>query len=563
MLADTFHGLLDKRAAELPDKEAYVFLEEGAPRLVITFGELKTKTEALAAALVERTGLRHGDRVGILALNCLEFPIVEFALSRLGVILVKIHMVFKDGGDVMHLLNETNCRGLFVRPGKDQAYYDILSTFLPGLSTHDPRERYQSPEVPDLEFVVTISDDPFPGAIEWITLFPDDFDRDSLQARQTRVDIDTFSTIFLTSGSTGFPKSVLVTQQHVTNLWLHNMLRAGLTQSDRYLSERPLTHPVGFCSGPVLFGFTMVIIQNRAGQGTKDVAEFVCRTIEDEKITSGAFFPYILHDLLVACESGKYNVGTLKSGFVGGQCVPRVFMTKGMQYIPNLQQIYGNTEMGHLLSTIRHDDLHHRMEVTGLPLPHVEAKVVDRDGMALPVNQPGELYIRTPLGFICYWADLERTMNALTSQRWFKTDDMAVMDEKGYVTILGRKTEVINRAGYKTYPVEIERPLLEHPKIGQAVVVGVPDERLGEEICACVTPKANVGVTEAQLKEYCEEIFIGPEKAVDNLGKRPKYYLVWEKFPVRMGKIDRCAIKCEATEKLVHRSELLSKLLKD
>ncbi|XP_064633238.1 medium-chain acyl-CoA ligase ACSF2, mitochondrial-like [Lineus longissimus] len=561
--ADTLHGLLDKKAAELSDKEAYVFLQEGAPRKAITFKDMKTKTEQLAAALVEKMDLRHGDRVGILSLNCLEFPIIEFSLSRIGVILVKIHTVLKSGEDVMFILKKTDCRCLFVRPGHDQAFYNILSTFLPELSSHDPEEPLNSPEVPDLEFVVTMSDDSFPGTIAWDSLFPVEYDREVLRTRQSRVDFDAFSTIFLTSGSTGFPKAVLVTQQHITNLWLHNFLQAGISRSDRYLSECPLTHPVGFCSGPVLLGHTLIIIQNRAGQCTEKTATFICKTIEDEKITSGAFFPYVLHDLLVACESGKHNLETLKIGFIGGQCVPRVFMTKGLQYIPSLLQIYGNTESGHLLCTRRHDDLHHRMDVTGLPLPHTEAKIVDRDGVVLPVNQLGELYVRTPLGFICYWGDLERTMKSLTSQRWFKTNDVAVMDERGYVTILGRNTEVINRAGFKTHPVDIERPLFEHPKIKQAVVVGVPDECLGEEICVCVTPKADASISEEELRTFCEDTFLAPENAVDNLGKTPKYYLVWENFPVRLGKIDRRAIKADATEKLVHRSELLSKLLKD
>jgi fatty-acyl-CoA synthase len=531
----TIPEFLDIRGTQQPEKEAFVILEIGKPRQAITFGELKTKTEQLAAGMIKR-GLEKGDPVGLLCSTSLEYAICEYALARTGAILMRFHVSFRTGDDIKYMLRKGNCRWLIAHPGAEDTNYNILRSIIPSLADHDPSVKLAAEDLPDLETIFIMSSSSFPGMVSWNTLFCEmqDGDLDLLQERQATISMDDILGCYATSGSTGVPKLVAQRHSYGVNMMRSMVLKGGVDATDRFILDRPMPY-AGGCSGHVpCIGLTMVYVLADARQANG--RELYFGAIDEERCTVMLCFPYLLRDLIEKVDNGELNVSRIKCSFTGGEIVQQSLIQQAVKRLPSLVIGYGCTEAGAPFGGSVTLSMEQRLNYTGLGYDG-ELKIVDDQGTIVPVNTPGELCVRNQYLLLKYWGDEERTRQQKDALGWYKTDDMAVMNEDGFITILGRRQTVISKATIKIYPVSIEKELLLHPLVANVVAVGIPHEIVYEEICVCVVLKPNVVLTVEEIRQYCKEKFL-----IGDIGEglMPDHILLFEEFPTgSTDKIDR------------------------
>uniref|UniRef100_A0A8U7MSV3 Medium-chain acyl-CoA ligase ACSF2, mitochondrial n=1 Tax=Corvus moneduloides TaxID=1196302 RepID=A0A8U7MSV3_CORMO len=483
LLDKTMGQCLEETVERFPDREALVFCRDGVRK---TFAQFKEEVDQAAAGLLA-LGLRKGDRLGMWGPNKYEWVLMQFATAQAGIILVR---------SLAHLLLSLDVVPVLVVA----ALYHVL--------TINPTPGgIKSKRLPDLSIVI-MCDSKLPGTFHMDEVMQAG---DSSHVKQLRAVQQTLScnepiNIQFTSGTTGSPKGATLSHRNIVNNANLVGLRLGITnQESRCGLPVPLYHclaSVGGCMVMALHG-TSCIFSSPSFEG-KAALEAVSR----EKCSFLLGTPTMFIDMLSQPDFDSYDLSTLRGGIIAGSPVPpeimRTIITK--MHMPELVVAYGTTENSPVtFMGFPSDSIDRKTETVGYIFPHTEAKIEDPEtGQSVPLNTPGELQIRGYCVMLGYWNDPAKTREVITAERWYKTGDLASLDEHGYCKIIGRCKDMIIRGGENIYPAELEQFLHTHPKVEEVQVVGVKDSRMGEEICACIRLRAGQDCTEEEIKAFCK-----------------------------------------------------------
>ena len=521
LLGETIGENFDLNASAYPDREALV--DRAAGRR-LTYAELAAEVDACAQGLLD-VGVEVGDRVGIWAPNCSEWVATQYATAKIGAILVNINPAYRTH-ELSYVLRQAGIR---------------LLVAAPAFKTSDYRAMVGSvrPECPDLADVLFLGD---PG---WSALLAGGRGGDParLAARAAELSADDPINIQYTSGTTGFPKGATLSHHNILNNGYFVGELCGYTEADRVCIPVPFYHCFGMVMGNLgatSHGACMVI-----PAPSFDPAATLA-TVAEERCTSLYGVPTMFIAELADPDFASYDLSSLRTGIMAGSPCPvevmkRVVSDMGMTEVTIC---YGMTETSPVSTQTRaDDDLERRVSTVGQVHPHVEIKVVDPvSGLTVPRGEPGELCTRGYSVMLGYWDEPERTAEAIDRARWMHTGDLAVMDDAGYVKIVGRIKDLVIRGGENVYPREVEEFLYTHPDIVDAQVVGVPDARYGEELVAWVRLRPGAAsLTAEALRGFCSGRLAHY--------KIPRYVHLVDEFPMTVtGKIRKVEMRERSIE---------------
>ncbi|XP_016158311.1 PREDICTED: acyl-CoA synthetase family member 2, mitochondrial [Ficedula albicollis] len=502
LLDKTTGQCLEETVERFPDREALVFCRDGVRK---TFAQLKEEVDQAAAGLLA-LGLRKGERLGMWGPNRYEWVLMQFATAQAGIILVSVNPAYQ-ASELEFVLRKVGCKALvFPTQFKTQKYYDILKQSCPEIEKSSPGG-IKSKRLPDLSIVI-MCDSKLPGTfhMDEVMQAGDSSHVKQLRAVQQSLSCSEPINIQFTSGTTGSPKGATLSHRNIVNNANLIGLRLGVThQESRCGLPAPLYHclaSVGGCMVMALHG-TSCIFSSPSFEG-KAALEAVSR----EKCSFLLGTPTMFIDMLSQPDFDSYDLSSLRGGIIGGSPAPpevmRTIMTK--MHMPEVVVAYGTTENSPVtFMGFPSDSIERRTDTVGYIFPHTEAKIEDPEtGQPVPLNAPGELLIRGYCVMLGYWDEPARTSEVITAERWYKTGDLASLDEHGYCRIIGRCKDMIIRGGENIYPAELEQFLHTHPKVEEVQVVGVKDLRMGEEICACIRLRAGQDCTQEEIKAFCK-----------------------------------------------------------
>jgi len=500
LLGDTVGTLLDRIAATHPDRPALVVRSQG---IRLDYRQFHAEVERVAAGLLS-LGLQRGDRIGIWAPNRYEWVVLQFAAPKLGIILVNINPAYRLH-ELEYALNKVRCRALVLpRRFKSSHYLNMLMELAPELAVAEVGA-LQSERLPSLREVILLDADAAPGTRSWRDLATraDDQAMAQMRAVESELGFDDPVNIQFTSGTTGAPKGATLTHHNIVNngFFIGEAMR--LTEYDRLCIPVPFYHCFGMVLGNlacVTHGACMVI----PGEGFDVLATL--ETVQEERCTGLHGVPTMFIAELEHPEFSRFDLSSLRTGIMAGSPCPIEVMRRVVNemHMSEVTIAYGMTETSPVsFQSTTHDPLARRVDSVGRIHPHVEVKLVDEQGRIVPRGTPGELCTRGYSVMLGYWEDEERTREAIDEARWMHTGDLAVIDDDGYCTIVGRLKDMIIRGGENVYPREIEEFLYTHPKVLDVQVFGVPDEKFGEQVCAWVRLREGCESSEAEIQSYC------------------------------------------------------------
>ncbi|MFJ7175144.1 AMP-binding protein [Streptomyces massasporeus] len=478
LLGDTIGADLDRAVAAWPDREALVDVPSGRRW---TYAEFGAAVDELASAL-HASGVAKGDRVGIWAVNCPEWVLVQYATARIGAIMVNINPAYRTH-EVEYVLKQAGVSLLFASLGHKTSDYRAMVEQVRG-------------RVPELREVVYFGD---PG---WEALLG----RATADAVYAELSCDDPINIQYTSGTTGFPKGATLSHHNILNNGYFVGESIAYSEQDRICIPVPFYHCFGMVMGNLAatsHGACMVVpAPSFDPKATLDA-------VQQERCTSLYGVPTMFIAELNLPDFASYDLSSLRTGIMAGSPCPVEVMKRVVaeMHMAEVSICYGMTETSPVsLQTRRDDDLEHRTGTVGRVLPHIEVKIVDpATGVTRPRGTAGELCTRGYSVMLGYWNEPEKTAESVDAGRWMHTGDLAVMREDGYVEIVGRIKDMIIRGGENIYPREIEEFLHGHPKIQDVQVVGVPHERYGEEVLACVIARDPADPpTLEEVRAFCE-----------------------------------------------------------
>ncbi len=480
--------------------------------------------DAVAVGLIQ-AGIGKGDRVGIWSPNCAEWTITQYATAKVGAILVNINPAYRTH-ELAYALNKSGVKLL------------ISAT---EFRTSDYRRMVDDvrPDAPTVERVVYI------GTPDWTDLVQAGSGRTLNDVLTWELDPDDAINIQYTSGTTGFPKGATLSHRNILNNGHFVTETINLTHEDRLAIPVPFYHCFGMVMGNLgctTHGATMVI----PAPGFDP--EVTLRTIQDERCTAVYGVPTMFIAMQNVPSFNEFDLTSLRTGIMAGSPCPVEVMKRCIDemHMSEISIAYGMTETSPVSTQTRaDDDLDRRTATIGSVHPHVEVKIVDPySGATVARGEPGELCTRGYSVMLGYWDDPEKTAEAIDEEGWMHTGDLAVMREDGYCTIVGRIKDMVIRGGENIYPREIEEFLYTHPDVEDVQVVGVPDEKYGEELCAWVRMKAGAGPLDvAAVREYAEGKLAHY--------KIPRYVLIVDEFPMTVtGKIRKVEMREESSIRL-------------
>ena len=496
--------LLREQAASHPDRPALVFDEPGRTAR-LSYRQLDTAVDRLSRSLIA-IGVGHGDRVAVMAANCFEWALLEYALARIGAVLVTVNPAFRRA-ELDYLLTQGDISVLFCQPAfRGYSLAGMLDEMLPELSGLDGAALSGNGAYPALRRVVAVGEPAIPGALGFTDLLncSDQTSNEALAARAAAVQPTDIMQIQYTSGTTGKPKGAMLTHRGTVNNAILAGQRAGYRPSDIMVSAMPFFHTAGcVCNviGMAAVGGCLVAMESFDAGRMLDLIERHRGTVVNAVPT---MYVRLLQDEALA--AGRRDLSAWRIAYVGGTSIPPSLMLELKARIgcdPSI--IMGMTECSPIITqTLPDEPLDEKVRNAGVPLPHVEIRIVDpATGEVVPVGSEGELQIRGFLVTAGYYAMPEATEAAIDADGWLKSGDLAVMDNAGHLKIVGRIKDMLIRGGENIYPVEIEDRLLDHADISEAQVVGVPDAEFGEEIFAFVVPRDGCSIDPDTLKAWC------------------------------------------------------------
>ncbi len=533
LIRKTVGELLAERAIEMPNHEALVYPDRG---LRYTYSQFNALCEEVAKGLMA-LGIEKGENVAVWATNVPEWVSLQFATGKMGGVLVTVNTNYRKK-ELEYLLKQSESTTLFlIEDYRGNSYIDTIYELCPELEYCEPGN-LQSENLPLLKNVVVLSENKHKGTYNWsdILEMAKDVSDEELRIRSSTMVSDDVINMQYTSGTTGFPKGVMLSHRNLTNNAYNIAQCMKLTVQDRLCIPVPFFHCFGCVIGTlaaVSVGATMVPVQEFD-------PEQVLQTIEQERCTALHGVPTMFIAELNHPNFEKYDLSTLRTGVMAGSNCPIEVMKKVIHKM-NMSEIticYGQTESSPVITQTRTDDpLELRVETVGRALPNVEVKIVKPGtNQEVPYGEQGELCTRGYLVMKGYYNNPDATKDAIDEEGWLHTGDLAVMDENGYCRVTGRLKDMIIRGGENIYPREIEEFLYTHPKILDAQIIGVPDEKYGEEVHAWIILKEGETATEEEIKSFCEgEI---------SRHKIPKHIFFTDAYPMTAsGKIQKFRLR--------------------
>jgi fatty-acyl-CoA synthase len=478
--SDTVGRMWNRVVAAHGERAALVSRHQG---IRWTYAELDAQVERCARGLIAAQ-VEKGDRVGIWAPNVAEWVVVQFATARAGAILVNINPSYR-AHELAYALRQSGCSLLILAEGFRDADY---------------RELLASVEAPDLRRSVVLGE-------EWQALLAqgEDVPLARLHERESELDFDDPINIQYTSGTTGFPKGATLSHHNILNNGFFIGETLGYTPDDRVCIPVPFYHCFGMVLGnmAVVTHGACIVLPGETWRPAEVLA-----AVEEERCTSLYGVPTMFIGELAAPEFDSTDFSSLRTGIMAGSPCP-IDVMRRVRSDMHMQEVticYGMTETSPVSTQTRRDDpLEKQVTTVGQVHPHVEVKIVDPvTRRTLPRGETGELCTRGYPVMLGYWNDEQATHEAIDAARWMHTGDLATMDADGYVNIVGRIKDMIIRGGENVYPREIEEFLYTHPDVVDVQVIGVPDLRFGEEICAWIVPRQGAQLSEEAIREFCQ-----------------------------------------------------------
>ncbi len=543
MISKTIGDIFDETATKYPDNDALVYVDRG---FRLTYKGFQKKVNKLAKALMA-LDIKRGDHIAVWSYNIPEWVLLQFASAKIGAVLVTVNTYYKSH-ELEYLLKQSDSTTLFLVEGfKDVNYVEQLYKVLPGLKEVQPG-KIDSEKLPYLKNVVYIGEKKHPGLFQFneILKLSEKITDAQLKKRQQSLDPDDVINMQYTSGTTGFPKGVMLTHYNILNNAYYVGETLGLTEQDRMCIPVPFFH----CFGCVLSTLNCVVHGSAMIPIEIFDAEKVLAAVEKEKCTALQGVPTMFIAELRHPNFKKYDVSTLRTGIMAGASCPIEVMVEVMSNM-NMTEItiaYGLTEASPVLTqTRRNDPVQKRVETVGKALPEIEVKIIDPEtGEDLPPNEPGELVARGYGIMKGYYKMPDKTAETI-EKGWLHTKDLAVKDDQGYFSIQGRIDDMIIRGGENVYPREIEEYLYTNEKIHDVAVVGVPSEKYGEEVCAFIKLIDGMEATGEEIKDYCKQ-------GISRF-KIPKYIIFAKDFPMTAsGKIRKVELRDIAKDQLKNES---------
>jgi fatty-acyl-CoA synthase len=541
LLGLTIGDLFDRTAAHYPDNEALISRHQG---LRYTYRALKDEVDRCARALMA-LGIEKGQRVGIWAPNCAEWTITQFATSKIGAILVNINPSYRLT-EVQYALRQSGCAWVVIAPEfKTSDYTGMMQALAPEVEASRPGE-LRAAALPDLRGIVRLGEDPAPGMLRWSDLLAKaaSVSAEDLARRQREQEFDDPINIQYTSGTTGHPKGATLSHHNILNDGYFTTELLRFTDQDRLLIPVPLYHCFGMVMGNlgcITHGATMIY----PSAGFEPTA--VLEAAQAERATALYGVPTMFIAELNHPEFARYDLSDLRTGIMAGSPCP-VEVMKQVQSLMHMKEVaiaYGMTETSPVSTQTRvGTPLAKQVGTVGQVHPHVEIKIIDPEtGKVLPIGAQGELCTRGYSVMLGYWENAEATANAIDRAGWMHTGDLATMDDEGYLNIVGRIKDMIIRGGENVYPREIEEFLYSHPKVQDVQVIGVPDERFGEEVMAWVRLREGQAATVEEIREYCRGKIAHY--------KIPRYVKFVDGFPMTVtGKVQKFVMREESVKEL-------------
>ena len=501
LLPLTVAALLQNTAARHPNADALIVPHQG---IRWSYKDLQKEVERYAAGFAA-LNLHPGERIGIWAPNCWEWVVTQFASARAGLILVNINPAYRLG-ELSYALGTTGCAALIVtRQFKSSNYIDILKDLIPELAGATVGE-LESAKFPDLRLMLLLGQQEETGFMQFETI-PAKADKKHLkqiEKLQDQLQFDDPINIQFTSGTTGTPKASTLTHHNIVNNAYFVGLQMKLSEADRMCIPVPMYHCFGMVLGTlccVAHGSAMVF--SSAGF---DAAE-VLRSIDAEGCTVLHGVPTMFIAELEVPEFKDYGLTTLRTGIMAGAPCPVELMRRVMDemHLTEITIAYGMTETGPVsFQTSVDDPVERRVATVGRVLPHIEIKIVDKEGNVVPRGEAGELLTRGYCVMPYYWNDPERTAKAIDEAHWIASGDVATIDGEGYCEIVGRIKDMLIRGGENIFPREIEEYIYQHPAVEQVEVIGVPDEKYGEQVCAWIKLREGSSATGDEIRAFCK-----------------------------------------------------------
>jgi fatty-acyl-CoA synthase len=500
LIEDPIHAVFARTAREYPEREALVSCRQG---IRWTYAELAARAEQLATGLLA-LGLEPGDRLGIWAPNCAEWLLTQVATAQAGIILVNINPAYRTF-ELEYALNKVGCKALVLAPAlKTSDYLQMANELAPELASSEPGT-LRSQRLPQLRAVIRLGPERTSGMLNFDAVCQLGSATDERRLERIAAGLKARDPINIqfTSGTTGAPKGATLTHRNILNNGYFVGEALGLSAADRVCIPVPLYHCFGMVIGNlacITHGSTMVY-----PAPTFDPLATL-EAVATERCTALYGVPTMFIAELDHPEFGRFDLHSLRTGMMAGAPCP-VEVMKRVNSEMHMSEVtigYGMTETSPVSTqTSRVDPLELRVSTVGRVHPHVEIKIVDLEGRAVPHGQAGEFCTRGYSVMRGYWDDETRTREAIDSDGWMHTGDLATMDANGYVNIVGRLKDMIIRGGENVYPREIEEFLYRHPQVQQVQVFGVPDARYGEEICAWVKLRDGGSASEDEIRDFC------------------------------------------------------------
>ena len=534
LIGETIGTFFDRTVETHRDREALVVRHQNVRW---SWGELGRRVDELAAGLLT-LGLERGDRVGIWSPNTSEWTLAQFATAKAGLVLVNVNPAYRRA-ELEYAMNKVECRALILAPAlKTSNYLEIVEDLV------------KARKLPHLKHVIRLGTEKTPGMLNFddVAIAGGSAEKARIAELAPKLQFDDPINIQFTSGTTGFPKGATLSHHNILNNGYFVGEGLKLTPQDRLCIPVPLYHCFGMVMGNLgclTHGSTMVY----PSDAFDPLATL--QAVAEERCTALYGVPTMFIAQLDHPDFAKFDLKSLRTGIMAGSPCPIEVMKKvqSHMHMGEVTIAYGMTETSPVSTQCATDDpVERRVSTVGQVLPHIEIKIVDPEGRVVPRGETGEFCTRGYSVMKGYWNDEAKTKEAVDEAGWMRTGDLATMDEQGYVNIVGRLKDMIIRGGENVYPREIEEFLYRHPKVQDVQVIGVPDPRYGEAVCAWIKLHAGQTATDEEIRAFCQGQIAHY--------KIPRYIEFVPEFPMTItGKIQKFVMREQTIEKLGLKAE--------